>query len=71
MSGVNKSLREMLDEFEQIVAWFNGDDIDVETASAKFEEGSKLAEEIRQKLSDEKNKIEVIEKSFANTAEES
>lgn len=60
----------MLDEFEAIVDWFNGDDLDVEAASAKFEEGSKLAEEIRRKLADEKNKIEIIEKNFVKTTEE-
>ena len=71
MSAKNdKTLREMLDEFETIVAWFNGDDLDVEAASAKFEEGSKLAEEIRVKLAEEKNKIEIIQKKFdVNSAE--
>jgi len=64
-----RPLREMLDEFEAIVAWFNGEDLDVEAASAKFEEGSKLAEEIRRKLAEEKNKIEVIEKNFAKESE--
>ncbi|MCL2037775.1 exodeoxyribonuclease VII small subunit [Candidatus Saccharibacteria bacterium] len=71
MSAKNdKTLREMLDEFEAIVAWFNGEDLDVEAASAKFEEGSKLAEQIRKKLAEEKNKIEIIEKSFAGKNEE-
>ena len=70
MSGKNdKTLREMLDEFETIVTWFSGDDLDVEAASAKFEEGSKLVERIRKKLADEKNKIEIIEKSFKQATE--
>lgn len=59
----------MLDEFETIVAWFGGEDLDVEAASTKFEEGSKLAEEIQKKLASEKNKIQIIEKSFVKVTE--
>lgn len=54
----------MLDEFEEIVSWFNGDDLDVEAAAAKFEQGSKLADQIREKLATEKNKIDIIQKKF-------
>ena len=62
----SQTLREMLDKFEQVVAWFSSDDLDVETALAKYEEGAKLAEKIRAKLVKEKNKIEIIQKNFAN-----
>ncbi|MCL2174246.1 exodeoxyribonuclease VII small subunit [Candidatus Saccharibacteria bacterium] len=63
----DKSLREMLDEFETIVTWFNGDDLDVETATAKFEEGAKLAEQIKQRLNEAKNKITIVQEKFETT----
>ena len=65
------SLREKLDEFEQIVSWFSGDDLDVEAAIAKFEEGSKLAEEIKQQLATAKNKIEIVKANFADKTAQS
>ena len=64
MSNKQKSLRELMDEFEKIVEWFDGDDLDVEAAIAKFEEGSELAEKIKQQLSEAKNKIEIVKKKF-------
>ena len=67
----DKSLREMLDDFEQIVSWFSDDELDVEIAVKKFEEGSKLADNIREKLEKEKNKIEIIKRQFdANISRE-
>ena len=61
-----KTLRELLDEFEQIVAWFDGENLDVEAALAQYEKGAKLAAQIREKLAREKNKIEIIRRNFAN-----
>ena len=55
-----KSLKELMAEFEEVVAWFDGEDIDVEEAIAKFEQGSKLADEIKTKLAEAKNKIRVV-----------
>ena len=59
-----KSLKELLAEFEAIVEWFDGDDLDVEKAIAKFEEGNALAEVIKKRLAEAKNKIEVVKKKF-------
>ncbi|MCL1877174.1 exodeoxyribonuclease VII small subunit [Candidatus Saccharibacteria bacterium] len=59
-----KSLKELLAEFDEIVAWFDGDDLDIDAAIAKFEAGSKLADEIKKKLAESKNKIEIVKKKF-------
>jgi exodeoxyribonuclease VII small subunit len=56
-------------EFEAIVEWFDCDDLDVEAAIAKFEEGSKLAEQIKQQLAEAKNKIEIVKKKFDTPAD--
>ncbi len=66
----NKSLRELLDEFEQIVAWFDGDELDVEAAIAKYEEGVNLADEIRAKLKEAQNKIEIVQQKFSADSSE-
>jgi len=65
MSAKNvKTLRELMDEFEAVVAWFNSDDLDIEAATAKFEEGAKLAEQIKQQLAEAKNRIEIVKRKF-------
>jgi exodeoxyribonuclease VII small subunit len=53
-----------MDEFEAVVAWFDNDNLDVEAAIAKFEEGSKLADQIETQLAEAKNKIEIVKKKF-------
>lgn len=62
-----KNLREMMAEFEAIVREFNDPDFDVETATEEFARASKLAEEIREKLNDQEEKIEIIKRDFAIT----
>jgi exodeoxyribonuclease VII small subunit len=62
-----KNLREMMAEFEAIVREFNDPDFDVETATEEFARASKLAEEIREKLNDQEEKIEIIKRDFAST----
>ncbi|MDR1300567.1 MAG: exodeoxyribonuclease VII small subunit [Candidatus Nomurabacteria bacterium] len=60
MSKANKSIKELMDEFESVVAWFEADEIDVEKAITQYEKGAKLADEIKKQLSDAKNRIEVL-----------
>lgn len=64
MPEKSKSLRQLLDEFETIVEWFDQDDLDIDQAISKFEEGSTLAEEIKQQLATAKNKIELVKADF-------
>ncbi len=60
----DRSLREMLDQFETIVNWFDSDDLDIEAATKKFEEGSELAEDIKQRLAEAKNQIKIVQQKF-------
>jgi len=69
MNQQQKSLRELMDEFESVAAWFDNEDLDVDVAIAKFEEGSKLAEKIKQQLSEAKNKISIVKKKFDASSE--
>ena len=64
MSKSEKSIKQDLDEFESIVQWFDSDDVDIEKAITKYEEGVALAEEIKKRLETEKNRIEILSKKF-------
>lgn len=69
MSGQSKSLREMLDEFESIVAWFDQEDLDIDESIAQFEKGSELADQIKKQLQESKNKIELVKAKFESKSE--
>ena len=59
-----KSIKQLVVEFEGIVAWFDNEDIDIEQATKKLEQGSALAEEIKKQLTESKNQIEVVKQKF-------
>lgn len=54
------TLSELMAKLDEIVDWFNQADIDIDQATAKFEEGAKLAEIIKEKLRKTDNKINQI-----------
>lgn len=54
------TLSELMTKLDGIVDWFNQADIDIDQATAKFEEGVKLAEIIKEKLQKTDNKINQI-----------
>lgn len=64
MVKADKSLKQKLAEFEDIIAWFDSDDVDIEAAIAKYEEGAKLADDIKEQLENAKNRIEVVKQKF-------
>lgn len=64
MSKQSKSLQESLEEFEAIVDWFDREDIDIDQAIAKFEEATVISDNIKQQLTEAKNKVEVVKNKF-------
>lgn len=58
------SLQQQIDELESLIAWFERDDVDLEEAIAKFEEGSELADRIKERLDQLENKITVLKQRF-------
>lgn len=65
MSEKNKeleklSLAELMDRLDEIVDWFNSDEVDIEQATAKFDEGIAIADVIKSKLTDTENKVNQI-----------
>ncbi len=60
----NNTIKEKLAELDELVAWFEQDDIEIDQAIKKFDDAEKLAAEIGDELQSAKNKIEVIKKKF-------
>ena len=59
-----KPLKDQMAELEELVSWFEQDDLDIEQAINKFEIGSELAGSIKNDLGELENKITVLKKSF-------
>ena len=70
MSREDETLKELMAEFEQVVGWFDSDELDIEDATKKFEEGAELAELIKARLEEAKNEIEIVKKKFDGNASE-
>lgn len=60
----NTSIQEKTAQLDQLVAWFDGDDFELERALDKFAEAEKLAEEIEHDLATLKNNIEIVKTKF-------
>lgn len=53
-------LNQLMAQLDKIVTWFNAGDVDIEQAAKKFDEGVKLAEQIKQRLAETENKVNQI-----------
>jgi exodeoxyribonuclease VII small subunit len=62
----NKSLRfgESLKELEDIVQWFEQEDVDLEEGIARFERGVELAKKCKARLKEVENKVTEIKAKF-------
>jgi exodeoxyribonuclease VII small subunit len=59
-SKSNRSYREMAERLDQIMLWFDSEDIDVDTAVKKYQEASELLDEMEKYLKTAENKIKKI-----------
>lgn len=60
----NMSISEKTTKLSELVAWFDGNDFELEQALDKFSEAEKLATEIEHDLLALKNNIEVVKTRF-------
>ncbi len=60
----NKSVAEKMDELSALVAWFESDEFELETAIEKYKTAEQLANEIEKDLSGLKNEITVLKTKF-------
>ena len=64
MSQENKSISEKMSKLGELVAWFEGEEFELEVALDKYKEAEKLADEIEKDLSGLKNEITVLKQKF-------
>lgn len=66
MSAKNKpTIAEKTAQLNELVAWFDGDEFEIEKALDKFTEAEKLAAEIEHDLLTLKNTIQVVKTKLA------
>lgn len=63
----NLSIAEKTAKLNEIVAWFDGEEFELEKALEKFTEAEKLAAEIEQDLMALRNDIQVVKERFDKT----
>ena len=65
MSKNNPTIQEKIAALDELVAWFESDDFELEQASAKLKEAQKLAGDIEHDLSAVENDIAIVKQSFS------
>ena len=66
----DKPLRDQLAELDELIAWFDQEDFDLDEALKKFDEGVELAETVKKRLIKLENKITVLKERFDQGASE-
>lgn len=64
MSEKKASIQEKMKQLETIVEWFESDDVDIDEALQRYEEGLKLIDELQKDMKTAKNKFTKLQKSF-------
>lgn len=54
------SLKDLMTRLNEIVGWFGSEDIDLEQATAKYDEGMALVEQIKERLAQTESRINQI-----------
>lgn len=60
----NKTIQEKTDKLSELVAWFDGDDFEIEMALEKYKAAEKLAAEIENDLMSLKNEVQILKQKF-------
>ena len=58
------TLQSQLAELDELLAWFDQPDLDIDQALQKFDQGVKLTEDIKQHLATFENKVTILKKRF-------
>lgn len=65
MSAVKNSIAQKIEKLEELLKWFESEEITVEESLKNYEEALKLSKELEADLQAAKNQVEVIKKKFA------
>lgn len=58
------TVQAMMEELDALLAWFESDEFVLEEATAKFRQAEELANKIDERLTEIKNNIQVVRRSF-------
>lgn len=61
---MNKTTSELETELEQIIEWFESSEADIDESEGKYKRGLEIVAELKQRLTDTKNKVTKIKESF-------
>ena len=61
----DRSLREQMEQLEEILAWFDSDEFELEAAVERYQQAARVAEQIDQRLTEIKNKVTIITEDAA------
>ena len=64
MPAKDDSIAKKFTELDEIVEWFDSDDVDLEKSLEKFERGATLSKEIKKYLDEAENKVKKIKADF-------
>jgi len=64
MSTKSFEFSKALEELEQITAWFESSEVDLDQGLTKFERGMELSAELKQHLQTVENRVEKIKQRF-------
>lgn len=59
-----KTMTELQAELEQIISWFESDEVDIDKAEEQYKRGLELAAELEKRLVETKNSITKLKESF-------
>lgn len=62
----NKTYQQMAEELSELVSWFEGEDIELDQAVAKYEQAMELLDQMEAYLTAAENKIKKINQRFDN-----
>jgi exodeoxyribonuclease VII small subunit len=68
MSSPSFEFEKALRELEDITAWFESTDVDLDQGLAKFERGMELSTQLKQHLQAVENRVEKIKQRFTEPA---
>jgi len=59
-------IAKLMNELDEIVRWFESDDVDLNEAIKKYERGNELIAKLKAQLKQAKNTVKKIETKFSN-----
>jgi len=61
----DKSFQEKMSDLDEILAWFESDEVNLEQSVTKYEQALALSKELQDELKNAQNKIETLNKKFS------